>query len=427
MSLLLTGISHHTAPIEERERFSVPENALPQALRQLLDEPGVSEALIVSTCNRIEVVVEAEGEVDLVGFLARRAAAGPESHRWFYVHRGPAAVRHLFRVASSLDSLVVGEPQILGQLKHAVAVARTAGTVGSSLEAVVTGAFRVAKRVRTETEIASQPVSVATAAVDLVRQIFGRLEGQCTLVIGAGAMGELTARVLQRQGAAPLLFANRTRVRAEALARKHGGETIAFEELAQQGARADIIVTCAGAAEPLIRRADVVHFLAQRRQRPMLFLDLSVPRDVDPSIHELGNAFVYNVDDLERVVNVNRAGRQREADRGEALIEAELANFRQRLQVREIAPIFRALQAHGESLLQAELDRLRRRAGDLTPAQEQEIAVHMRRFMQKLLHQPLVGLRDSASGPELDLMLDLVQRLFGLTDTAVRTAEAGRD
>jgi glutamyl-tRNA reductase len=421
MSLLLLGISHRTAPIDQRERLALPEPALAQALAQLAAQPGVREGMILSTCNRVEILVAAEeGRTpDLLHFLALatgQPSLPPPAN--FYFHADAEAVRHLFRVASSLDSLVVGEPQILGQLKQAFAAAQAAGLAGPEIEAVATRAFHAAKRVRTETAIAAQSVSVSQMGVDLTRQIFGSLDDKTVLLVGAGAMGQEVARHLLRQGAQRLLVANRTVARAQALAAKFGGEAVPLEELASVGEHADIVVACAGAPAPLIPRAMAAHFLARRRGRPMLFLDLAVPRDIAPDVHRLEGAFVYNVDDLDQVVEAHLAGRRHEAEAGERIIATELELFLRRQDARDAVPTLRALQSHAESVRAAEWERLRRRLGPLTAEQEAAIEMLTRSLMQKWLHRPMVELREAADAADRQLLADVIHRLFGLSNGA---------
>ncbi|HEY8056885.1 MAG TPA: glutamyl-tRNA reductase [Terriglobales bacterium] len=420
MSLLLLGISHHTAGLELREPLALPEVKLAPALRLLAEQPGVVEGMILSTCNRVEVLIAGAGEApDLFRFLA--VASGqpslpPADH--FYQLRDSEAVRHLFRVASSLDSLVVGEPQILGQLKQAYAAAQTAGLVGGELEAALSRAFRAAKRVRTETAIAEQPVSVSQTAVDLARQIFGSLENKTVLLLGAGTMGAAAARYLMQQGAQRLLVLNRTLSHAQVLAEKHGGTAHPLQQLGELGEQADVVIACTGAPRPLVSRADAARFLGKRRGRPMLFLDLAVPRDVEPSVHQLDNAFVYNVDDLDQVVSANLEGRRQEAARGEEIIAAEVAAYEQRRDGRAAIPTLVALQAQAESLRAAEWERVRKRLGPLTREQEQAIEGLTRSLMQKWLHSPLVEIREAMQNPGTEsarrLLTEMVHRLFDL-------------
>jgi len=420
MSLWLLGVSHRTAPIEERERLAISDAALPQALTLLRQEAAVREGLILSTCNRVEVLAaSAEGaRPDLLAFLAR-ATGRQQSLRpaSFYQAQDVHVVRHLFRVASSLDSLVVGEPQVLGQLKAAYAHAQAAGAVGPELEALLPRAFRAAKRVRTETAIATQPVSVSQAAVDLAHQIFGDLKGRVVLLLGAGAAGEAAARALMRQGSQRLLIMSRTLERAAALAQKFGGEALAIETLPQTGELADIVISCTGAPQPLVRRSDAAQFLARRRGRPMLFLDLAVPRDIEPSVHHLDNAFVYNVDDLDQVVQSNLNERKQEAEAGEKIIEAEVDAYLHRQRARDAAPLVRALQLQAEAMRASEWTRMRSRLGALTAEQEEAVDALTRSLMNKWMHQPMVRIKEASGAADRDAMLDAIQRLFGLEDT----------
>ncbi|MGH9474964.1 MAG: glutamyl-tRNA reductase [Terriglobales bacterium] len=423
MSLHLLGISHHTAPLEQREPLALSEDALPRALALLREQPDVREGWILSTCNRVEVMV-ASPTGALPGLLAFLAAASGQPHlpplEGFYQLRGEAVVRHVFRVAASLDSLVVGEPQILGQLKAAYAAAQSAGAAGAELDAMASRAFRAAKRVRTETNIGAQAVGVSQAAVELARQIFGDLHQKTVLLLGAGLMGTAAARYLRRDGSVRLLVVNRTLAHARELALKAGGEAYSLEQLPELGGLADIVLACTGAPHPLITRAQAAQFLAHRRGRPMLFLDLAVPRDIEPSVHQLENAFVYNVDDLDQVVSSNRSERRLEAERGEKIIDEEVRSYMRRQQSLELVPTLCALQEHAESLRAAEWERLSKHLGPLSAEQARAVEAFSRSLMQKWLHRPLVQLRqaveqdwESGAG-DRRAFLDFAHRLFGL-------------
>lgn len=435
MSLHLLGISHHTAPLEQREPLALPAEGLPAALELLAAQPEVCEGMLLSTCNRVEVLVAAEegAAPDLFAFLA--AATGqsrlPQVHH-FYQLQDAAAVRHVFRVAASLDSLVVGEPQILGQFKQAFAAAQAAGLVGSELDAVAARAFHAAKRVRTETAVAAQPVSVSQAAVDLARQIFGDLSQKTVLLLGAGLIGTAAARYLLAQGATRLLVVNRTFAHARELAEKCGGEAHPLEHLAELGELADVVISCTGAPQPLVTRAHATHFLARRHGRPMLFLDLAVPRDIEPSVHQLDNAFVYNVDDLDQVVSTHLHERRQEAALGEAIIQEEVHIYLQRRQAQDVTPLLRALQDRAEALRAAEWERSRKRLGSLSPEQAEAMEALTRSLMNKWLHEPLVQVKEAAQVPaaERSLLLAWAARLFGLRKPAARedalSAKAGQ-
>ncbi|MGH9466086.1 MAG: glutamyl-tRNA reductase [Terriglobales bacterium] len=432
MSLHLLGISHHTAPLEQREPLAISAGALPRALALLGEVPEVTEGLILSTCNRVEALVAAgEGAApDLHAFFAQAAPAAsmPPPSSWYRLQDADA-MRHLFRVAASLDSLVVGEPQILGQLKQAFTAAQTAGVLGPELDSLGQRAFRAAKRVRTETAIAAQPVSVSQAAVDLARQIFGDLAGKTILLLGTGLMGTAALRYLRAQGATRVLVFNRTFAHARELAEKCGGEAHPLEQLAEMGALADIILACTGSPQPIIRRADAAHFLARRHGRPVLFLDLAVPRDIEPSVHQLDNAFVYNVDDLDQVVSANLHGRRQEAVQGEKIIEEEVCAYLERRQLLDVVPTLRALQARAEALRASEWERAQSRLGPLSSEQKQAMEALTVSLMHKWLHEPMVQLKEASRNGDggRAALLDLAQRLFGLTLAEALESEAAPD
>ncbi len=300
MTLALIGVNHKTAPIDLRERIAISRDDLPEVTRALAAMPGVTECMIVSTCNRVELLAAVESpDADLAGFLHRQFGLDPsvlEPH--LYRETDKEAVRHLFRVAASLDSMVVGEPQILGQVKEAFAVARASGTVAGQLEHLLQSAFAAAKKVRSETEIGSNSVSIASVAVELARKIFGSLQGRTVFLVGAGKMSELAARHLVQQGAGTILVTNRTHERARRLAEPFKGRVIPFEDLYQAASDADIVITSTGAPHPIFRREHGLAFMHRRRNRPMFFIDIAVPRDVDPAMNKIEGIFVYDIDDL---------------------------------------------------------------------------------------------------------------------------------
>ena len=313
MNFVVIGVNHQTAPVEVREHFAIPEARLPEAVKSLAAYPGVEEAMIVSTCNRVEMLARtSERHRRLARVSARSSTAfDPELYRkYLYEYRERDAVRHVFRVASSLDSMVVGEPQILGQVKEAYATARAVGAVNSQLDALLTRAFAVAKRVRNETAIATSAVSVASVAVDLAKKIFGNLQGKGVYLVGAGKMCELAARHLLAHGASKIYVANRTYERAVALAEKFNGEAIPFEQLYDTVTQADIVISSTGAPHAIFRKEHGEQFLRRRRNRPMFFIDIAVPRDVDPEMNKLDGIFVYDIDDLQQVVSSHVADRR---------------------------------------------------------------------------------------------------------------------
>src|SRR5579871_4177355 len=359
MNFQLIGVNHNTAPVEVREKLAVPESRLPEATKLFAGHPGVEEGLILSTCNRVELLARTKnGSADLRGFLRDYFRMDPADFApHLYERAGNDAIRHLFRVASSLDSMIVGEPQILGQVKEAYATARAVGAVHSQLDLLLTRAFAVAKRVRTETAVGSSAVSVASVAVELAKKIFGSLNGRTVYLVGAGKMTELAARHLLAHGAGSIFVANRTYDKAIRLAQLFNGQAIEFNRLYETCDRADIIITSTGAPHAIFRREHGEMFLSRRKNRPMFFIDIAVPRDVDAEMNKLDGIFVYDIDDLQQAVSVHIASRKQEADRAEAIINLEVERFQARLQARDVVPTIVSLQDHLETIRQAEIDR----------------------------------------------------------------------
>lgn len=401
LHLVLLGINHNTAPIEVRERLAIPSGRLADATRTLVHQPGIREGIILSTCNRVELLtVQENGSSvvpDLLRFLHEYFAVAPASLTpHLYEYREREAVRHLFRVASSLDSMVVGEPQILGQVKESYTVAREVGAVSGSLDPLIQRAFTVAKKVRSETQIGSNSVSIASVAVDLARKIFGSLGGKTVLLVGAGKMSELAARHLIQQGASNILVANRTMERAEKIAAQFNGQVVPFDALYDQAARADIVITSTGAPQKLFERSHGQHFLQSRRNRPMFFIDIAVPRDVDPRMNEVEGCFVYDIDDLQQVAAANLADRSREAAAAETIVTREVDKYQQRVQSLDAAPAIRTLQEHAENLRQAELRRTSSRLAGLTADQLAAVEALTRSLTNKFLHAPMTAMREAA-------------------------------
>src|SRR3974390_1360101 len=420
MNLIVIGVNHQTAPVEVREQFAIPEARLPQAVKTLAAQPGIEEAMIVSTCNRVELVARAkDANVDLHAYLHELYGFDTQAYRkYLYEYRERDAVRHVFRVASSLDSMVVGEPQILGQVKEAYATARAVGAVNSQLDALYSKAFAVAKRVRTETAIATSAVSIASVAVELAKKIFGNLEGKSVYLVGAGKMCELAARHLLAHGAKKIYVGNRTFERASALAKKFNGEPIAFEQLYDTVDRADIVISSTGAPHTIFRKEEGERFLARRKNRPMFFIDIAVPRDVDPEMNKLDGIFVYDIDDLQQVVSSHVSDRKLEADRAEAIVENEVEKFLARLQTLDVVPTIVSLQEHLETVRQAEIDRVRGRLGSLTPEQEMAVDALSKGIINKIMHTPITTLKTAArESSEATTVIDLVRKLFNLRDT----------
>lgn len=418
MKFQIIGVNHNSAPLTVRERLAVPEAQLPDAVQHLVKQPGVEEGMVLSTCNRVEVITSCnEAPADLRGYLRSYFGVNADtiaSHLYEYQER--EAVRHVFRVASSLDSMVVGEPQILGQVKEAYSVARSLGAINSALEALLSRAFAVAKKVRSETAIGSSSVSIASVAVQLAEKIFGSLEGKTVYLIGAGKMAELAARHLISHGAGKMIISNRTQERAENLAQAFGAQTAPFENLHETAAQADIILTSTGATEPLFRREHGERLLKGRRNRPVFFIDIAVPRNVHPEVNKLDNLFVYDIDDLQSVASSNSSERKKEAERAESIVEAEVERFTQRIKSLHMVPTILSLQEYCETIRQAEIDRIRGRMGQITPEQEAAIEAMTRGIINKLLHTPITTLKSSAGEPEAATIQEMVRRLFNLNN-----------
>jgi glutamyl-tRNA reductase len=417
MKLLLTGVSHKTAPVHLRERLAVPEGTLSRALQDL-QRLGASEAVVLSTCNRVEFAVSAPDDVEPGGIMDRflEQWQGSSSVSAFsgHIYRLEAreAIRHLFRVAASLDSMVVGEPQILGQLKAAYAAAKSEGTVGGLLETVMTKAFNVAKRVRSETGIGQMAVSVSYAAVELARQIFGSLKGHTVMIIGSGKMGELAAKHLRRSGANRILVTNRTWERAEELARLFEGRAIEYTRFQSVLHEVDIVISSSGAPHYILSRDDMQRVIAQRRNKPIFLIDIAVPRNIDPAVNDIEGVFLKDVDGLEGVVSANIEQRGKQADQAEKIVAEEVDRLIARLRVDEVAPTIVNLQGQLEEIRAAEFSRMIRRMPTLTPEQQQQLEAMTKSMINKIAHGPISELRRNAGQPEGSAVIEAIRRVF---------------
>ncbi|HVW26812.1 MAG TPA: glutamyl-tRNA reductase [Polyangiaceae bacterium] len=425
--IVVVGLSHRTAPIHVRERLALPRDALPTLLQSVVQGP-VGEALIVSTCNRVELVVAgtdgARSDLEGVAAAARAKIAdrapGIESH--LYTHVGADAVRHLFRVAASLDSLVLGEPQILGQLKDAYDIAREAGTAASVLHRVIPRAIRSAKRVRSETAIGTGQVSVPTVAVDLTRQIFRDPSRHTVALVGSGEMGEAVARLL-RQAGARLIVVGRNMERVAQLAVAMGGEARDMSGLEATLVEADVIVTTTSSPGYVIDAREVHKQRRARRGRSLFFIDLAVPRDVDPAVGELDSVFLYNIDDLSNVVAESLQSRQREAERAEAIVLEETQSYERWAEGEQVTPTIVALRERIRAILESEVDRsLGGKLRHLTPSDREALLVMMEAALNKVLHPATAGLRRLATDPssraDLEQAVTALTYLFELSPTA---------
>ncbi|HUP03716.1 MAG TPA: glutamyl-tRNA reductase [Bryobacteraceae bacterium] len=419
MNLLITGVSHKTAPVEVREGMAFPEDDAPQALAELSAREGVQEALILSTCNRVEIAVATADGFDPRGivdsFLARRNSLDAVE-RYLYRHEGRDAIHHLFRVASSLDSMVVGEPQILGQLKAAYAVAHERGALSGALDGIVTRAFGVAKRVRSETGIGQMAVSVSYAAVELARKIFGSLSHRVVMIAGAGKMSELAARHLRRSGATEVLVTNRTYERAVEMARLFDGTAVDYERFTATLPKADILIASSGAPHYILTRDDMTRVIAARRNKPMFLIDIAVPRNIEPAVNDLDNVFLYDIDDLQEVVNANLRERKKEAERAEALVEEEVDRALARLKAAEITPTIVGLQDQLEQIRCGEMDRVRRKYGPFTPREEEAFEALTRGIVNKIAHGPISELRHHAGHPDGAHVIAAFRKAFRVQD-----------
>ena len=422
MSIVLVGINHKSAPVEIRERLAFTEEACSMGLRTLVDGDVVREGLIVSTCNRVEVLAETASDrlsdtIERVNqFLSKADSLSPSfSDTHLYQHTDDEAVRHLFRVASSLDSMVVGEPQVLGQVRRAYSIALEAGTAGRILNRLVHHAFRVAKRVRTETGIGANAVSISYMAVELGKKIFNSLEGHTALLIGAGEMAELSARHLLNAGVSRVLLANRTEERAERLAAELGGETVNFAEVSKYLAEADIIICSTAADQYLITEPMVREALSKRRNRPSFFIDISVPRNIDPAVGKIPNVFVFDIDDLESVISSNIREREREAERAELIVESEIMQFAQTLRVLDIGPTIGALRNKLQDIAKTELTRQRNRLGPLSVEQEAAVEALLVSTVNKISHPLLSHMRRSYGSSDAET-IQAWRDIFGLEE-----------
>ncbi|HML17286.1 MAG TPA: glutamyl-tRNA reductase [Bryobacteraceae bacterium] len=419
MKLFITGLNHRTAPVEVREKLAFEDTKLHEALGDLKRRPGLLEGMILSTCNRVEITVTAEEQADAEGavehFLAEtRSVERDWVSPYLYRHDGPEAIRHLFRVASSLDSMVVGEPQILGQLKNAYAKAKECGAISGYLDLLLTRAFNVAKRVRSETDIGQSAVSVSYAAVELARDIFGSLGGKRVMVAGAGKMAESAARHLRRSGVSEILVTNRTRARAEAMAEEFQGKVIEYDRFSAALPDIDIVIASSGAPHYILTKEQMKTVIGRRKNRPMFLIDIAVPRNIEPQVNELDNVFLYDIDDLERVVDSNVKGRMEVAVEAEDIIREEVEHMMMRLKTREVAPTIVSLQEQLEMWRSFEIERQRGRLGALTPQQEEAIQAITRGIINKIAHGPISELRKQAADPAGIHLMGTIRRLFRL-------------
>jgi glutamyl-tRNA reductase len=421
--LTLVGMNHRSASLELRERACFSEDDLPQALARLRETTPAAEALILATCNRVEILTRTKHAAGMAGeiraFLARERGLDHETiDRHVYVHEGLHAVRHVFSVACGLDSMVLGEPQILGQLKRAYAVAQETGSTGPVLDRLLQHALSTAKRVRTTTGISRHAVSVAYAAASLARTIFDDLAGRSALLLGAGKMTELAAKHLASQGVTDLTVTNRTYARAETLAAALSGTAVPWDAFAPELTRVDIVLTGTAATTPVLTKEHVKQAIKGRRGRPLFIVDIAVPRDVEPSVHELPGVYLYDVDDLQGVVDEGLEERRLAADEARRMLDVEVVGFDRWRQSAELGPTIAALHEHLHRLGHVEIDRFARKLGALTPEQRGIVMDLTRSVIQKVLHTPIVSLKAAAERGDAAPRAALYREIFGLTAKA---------
>jgi glutamyl-tRNA reductase len=418
-SLVVVGVNHRTLSVKVRERFWVNETRACDALRQLRGSGGIEGAVVLATCNRTEFILwatDAGAALSAVqSYLEREYGMRPDEWDCFYRMTGENALSHTFRVASSLDSMVIGEPEITGQVKSAWLKAQQAGATGRFLDAVFQKALNVSKRVRNETAIGAAAVSVPYAAVELARQIFGSLEGRKVLVLGAGKMGELSARYLATSGASSVWVTNRTYAHAVDLANKLGGGAVPFERRWEHLADADIVLSSTGCPHVILTKEDAERMRQVRQGRPVFLIDIAVPRDIDPAVREVPGIFLYDIDDLEQVVERNRSQRQDAAAEAEEIVAREAAGFARKLAAERVVPTLAAVRAHLEQIRREEIERYRRELGPLSGEEERALEALTLKMMQRISNELARELKQVPEQPEQDQLTAALRRLFHLT------------
>ncbi len=431
MHLFLLGVSHRTTPVEVRERLDFAARGLDTALAALSARPSTGEAVVLSTCNRAEIYVACDevdaARSDLLAFLAEYHGLEADAvvpHLYELVDG--AAAHHLFRVAGGLDSLVVGEPQILGQVKDAFSAAAERGTAGPVLNKVFPWSFTVGKRVRTETGLSEGAVSVSFAATALAKKIFGDLAGRTVLVIGAGEMGKLTAQHLKAQGVGRMIITSRTLAHATSLAESIGGQPVPWTDLLDSLSHADIVITATGAPLPILMRQEVASVMRGRRNRPLFLIDIALPRDVEPAVGDLDSVFLYNIDDLQTVVQENLTRRAAEVVRAEAIVADEVKRFETWLTARGVIPTVVALRQRFEAIRRSELDRLQPKLAGLPPEARTRVEEITRLMIEKLLITPTEQLKSTPDPERVRAYADALTRLFALDAEEPARGEPGR-
>ncbi|MCL2760255.1 MAG: glutamyl-tRNA reductase [Desulfuromonadales bacterium] len=419
MNIVVVGLSHKTAPVEVREKVAFAPTHMEEPLNTLVSLEDITEGVIVSTCNRVEIYATTQ---DIAAGTARIKRFFADYHKvdiekldqHFYSYHGEEAIKHVFRVASSLDSMVVGEPQILGQIKTAYGYAAEYKSSGIILNRFLHKAFSVAKRVRTETKIASSAVSVAFAAVELARKIFNDLSDKTVMLIGAGEMCELAAKHFLNNGVRGIFVTNRTFERAESLAEEFDGKAVRFEDLFDQLHKADIVLSSTGAPYTIIGPSDLNEVMKRRKHKPMFFIDIAIPRDIDPAVNGVENVYLYTVDDLNGVVESNIEQRKKEAEKAEEIVNQEIGQFFKWLSSLEVTPTIVALRKKFDEIRKAEIEKTLSGWKDIPPDAGKKLEAATMAMMNKLLHHPISTLKQSGQGGRTALYVDALRGLFEL-------------
>jgi glutamyl-tRNA reductase len=417
-NILVLGVNHKTAPVAVREKLALSGNCETPLLK-IKNLPGCEEFCFLSTCNRVEsIFVSKDPEVTARAMrsllFAGSNLSDEEARGYSYYYQGREAIDHLFRVAASLDSMIVGEPQILGQLKQAYREASERRCTGVILNKLLHKSFSVAKRIRTETNIGGNAVSISYAAVQLAKKIFGQLQDKRVLLVGAGEMAELAAEHLVAQGISQVIVANRTLERAVNLARRFNGSAVTLSEIVPQLETVDILISSTGATDLILRKDEVKPVMRLRKNKPLFLIDIAVPRDLDPQLNDIDNVYLYDIDDLKNVVEINRSEREKEATKAGRIVDEETLKFSQWLENMEIAPTIAAIRKKAETIRAAELEKTMSHLQQLTPKQKKSLEMMTSAIINKLLHDPIIFLKTDNHGDEKQQQLEIVRRLFGL-------------
>lgn len=419
MKVFVVGLNHKTADVDTREKFTFNGLKLEEGLMKFKELPDVKEAMILSTCNRVELYANvsdtSKASESIKLFLSEFHNISRDSlDNALYIYDGVFAVKHVFRVASSLDSMVVGEPQILGQMKDAFELGLEKKTTGILLNRLMKKAISVAKRVRTETKIAENAVSISFSAVELARKIFTDLSKKVCMLLGAGEMAELAARHLITSGVKEIIVANRTYERGCELAKEFNGRPVKFEEFLNEMVRTDIVICSTGAPAYVVMKSQMQKVMKERKQRSVFIIDISVPRNIDPEINDLDNVYLYNIDDLQGVVDTNVSERGKEAEKAEKIIEEEIETFLKWQSSLDSVPTIVALREKAEEIKREELDRLLNRISNLDEKEKKAIEYMATAIVNKLIHPPTAALKESSE--DRDILTATIRRLYGIND-----------